>query len=216
MLVFAKNSVKLFEVDYGQLQEVDNEVEKIAFMTIENQTNLAHGGDNTLVHAQTAQGETNLAAFLREHNARILIASTAENMALLSADLGAELLADFHLAGNFEDSTDSEILELLHAELESHIAKILKSSYDKIDLSISNETQAKPFIEIVAIANEGRVADMYVGKLGMHDANYENPIAPLGVNYIASIVLKLGGNVHYFPELDFELNDNNIAFRLRY
>lgn len=227
LLVFAKNSLKLYEVGFGQLKEVNTDVDsykKISAIHIANMSVEVHGqnvqtdndAEMNLMKNYIASISKELDTFLIQQSGRLLIASTVENIALLSNELRDDSSASFQLTGNFENASEHELLELLHIELDNYVELILKKNYDTIDFSASNELQTKPFIQIVSIANEGRIEDMYIGKLGIHDSDYTNPIAPLGANYIASEVLKLGGNIYYFPKLDFEFSDNNIAFRLRY
>lgn len=235
-LIFSRGDAQLYSFANKKLVPEEIDLESFEHATknrIENKSMQHHGkGETSMMHGQNATTEKDresnlldtyagtlsekLENFLESRHAQVMILSATENIDLIKNHIKESLLAQFHMEGNFENANHAELAEQIRNRLETHGEELLEESLKEIDISESNELGKKSFLEISAVVKKSRIESMFIGRLGMNDADYDNPVSPLGANYLASEVIELGGNIQYFPELDFSFSENNLAFKFRF
>lgn len=236
LLNFSLQELKLYKISNEGLVEVELEklkdFESILSVREESKSIQHHTAQKTIFHGQNASSEKDredslkkqymstlarvLEKFLIKNKSQIIIATTGDNMDLLRNDILPEKLSPVSLRGNFQKNTEVELFDELKKSINEYSGQILNSYQARLDVSRSNILQQNSFAEIMSFVNQGRIQKVLVGELGLIDRTYQNPIAPLGMNYIAHEIHRLGGDVVYFPGEQIEHSENNLLFDFRY
>lgn len=237
LLNFSQKQLSFYNVSYDKIENVSHKIdtyEEYIKNRIENKSIQRHGGEKGGFHGQNAASEkdrerniektyistaaTELTTMLEKlDNPKLVIMASSEHVEALKKEIPKKYLTKFEIHGNFEHFSDIELADKLRSVIEESEASIFKSELEsEIDQSMSNDLQSKDFSHILSFVKEGKVEKLYIGELGDDDSDYNNPVAPSGANYISHEVLKLGGEVVYYPNTKFEFSDNNIAFKFRY
>ncbi|MBD3280493.1 hypothetical protein GF389_03130 [Candidatus Dojkabacteria bacterium] len=156
-----------------------------------------------------------LEGLLARTNSKLVIASTRRNFDILNSNLQERYRFPISLIGNHEQLKANQIFEKLLKEIDANASLFTENLAERLDVSESNRLQEKSFVEIVSVAKDAKIEKMFVGKLAPDVDDYENPVAPQGANYIAHEVLKWGGEVEYYKDLEFDFSENNLAFKFR-
>ncbi|KXK26167.1 MAG: hypothetical protein TR69_WS6001001162 [candidate division WS6 bacterium OLB20] len=236
LLIFSRTGTTVFKVERNSLAELHVEgledFEKFTGMRQESKSIQMHEAADTVYHGQgAAQGKDKqndlvlqfigsqmktLGSFLTREKYRVIPASPAEYLDAIRSTLPGMAVFPGDLEGSFESMSEHELLTEVRKLIEERHHELLMSEVSDEILQESATLHEKGFAEIMATVNDSRVEKLIVGALGKDDADYTNPIAPNGANYIAHEVLRYGGEVIYFPETAFEMSSNNMLFRLRY
>ncbi|MCA9385352.1 hypothetical protein KC717_01750, partial [Candidatus Dojkabacteria bacterium] len=234
VLVFSKNSVGLFRVTHENLQEIALEhgtslAEHLK--EFEQKKSIQHHtADKAVFHGHGSkdsgqEGDAHLNTLLpalveevsvivkNKKNGTLLLAATDENIGILSERFKTHGVTLSGLHGNYDQSPEVKIMEKLKEIISDKSRDEVERLQKEIDVSESNSLQSKNFLEILSEVEQGKIDHFYVGNVGLGDLSEENPIAPLGANYIAHEVIKYGGKVSYYPGVDFSFSKNNILFK---
>ncbi|MBD3362856.1 hypothetical protein GF362_03995 [Candidatus Dojkabacteria bacterium] len=150
-----------------------------------------------------------------QNNAKLIIAGTRENIDLVRKNIDDRFLSPIQLTGNIKHFDKDLILSKVKQKIDKYPKKFIEELRTRIDFDRGTKLQYADFIHILSVVYEAKVEEVYFGKLGVYEKGYENPISPLGANYIAQEVLRLGGSIHFYPDTEFEFSENNILFKFR-
>ncbi|MFW5702921.1 MAG: hypothetical protein ACOCXP_03060 [Candidatus Dojkabacteria bacterium] len=136
-----------------------------------------------------------------------IVAAPSKTASIVRNNLPDKYLSLVQINGSYAGANEFELLTQIEEKLKSAEMSLPQDT---------DELAGKSFTEILSVVEDGRVSRLVVGKLGENLADFDNPIAPQGANYISQEVLKFGGEVVYYPELEIEASETNLLFELRY
>jgi len=236
LFTLSLHEVKLYQLKNQQLEEIKVEglqsFEEATKLMQEQKSVQMHQAADTIHHGQNAaenKGSSNemvagylsevasqLSPVLQEHGLQLVIAAPREHIDILSDKLQTNQQFVEHMEGNFEHSSEFELMQHLIKLINVHAKQIMQDEVSDQTLKDSQKLHNEGFASIMSTINDGKVDRIIIGRLGEYDAEYENPVSANGANYIAQEAIRLGGEVVYFPETEFEASDNNLLFKLRF
>lgn len=235
LLVFSQKFNKLFKVNYNNLTEIELEemknFSKVMQKREENKSIQHHGKENVVFHGQNAPTEKDRESHVLERhirsisemvsneiekeNGKLLVAGPRENIDRIENQINESLRLPIKLVGNFDHYDKEDFLKDIRHEISDYGRQFAKEIKNKVDISEATKLQNEDFLDILSVIYDAKVEKVYIGKLGLDEKDFTNPISPLGANYISQEVMKLGGEVRFYPDIEFESSNNNLIFQFR-